>query len=83
VIALVVDDGVPNRGHRVNIFKEAYKVLGSWTGIHGKYGSMTTINYAGGMTSNGNTPLTANTAPIVDECNNHSDDMTCKNQNTC
>jgi len=80
VIALLIDDGVPNRGHRVNIFKAEYKVLGAWTGSHGQYGSMTTINYAGGFTGNGDHPLTANNA---DTCNDNTDSSTCAAVTNC
>ena len=47
VISLVVDDGVPSRGHRTNIFNPQFTHLGAWTGGHGLYGSMTTIDYCG------------------------------------
>lgn len=63
VIALVIDDGVPSRGHRLTIFNDAVKVLGSFTGTHQTFSSMTTIDYAGGLTSNGDHPLTPNTEP--------------------
>lgn len=79
IIQLVIDDGVANRGHRTNIFNDALKVLGSNTGVHGKYDSMTTIAYAGGLTSNGNYPLTPNTEP---QCT-HADQGTCSSDIKC
>ncbi len=41
---LTVDEGVPSRGHRTNLFKSGYKTLGVATGPHAKlFGSMTVL----------------------------------------
>ncbi len=48
VIQLIVDDGVANRGHRVNIFKKDFKVVGIAVAPHAKYGNMCTMDFAGG-----------------------------------
>ena len=47
VMALFVDDGVPDRGHRVTLFKENLAVAGGYSGSHRLYREMTCINYAG------------------------------------
>ncbi len=41
VIALVVDDGVKSRGHRVNLFGEGYRSIGIGIGSHARYRNMT------------------------------------------
>ena len=52
VLQLIIDDGVASRGHRDNIFKPEFLILGSWSSGHLKFGSETVIDYAGGMTTN-------------------------------
>ena len=48
VIALLVDDGVDDRGHRNNILNPAYKNVGAAIGPHKKYGTMCCIDFAYG-----------------------------------
>jgi len=44
---LVVDDGLPRRGHRVLVFSTAYRYAGVGCGTHARYGYMCVIDYSG------------------------------------
>lgn len=50
---MIVDDGVPNRGHRENIFNPDFRCLGSFTGHHKDFETMTCIDYAGSFVKAG------------------------------
>lgn len=46
VVALIVDDGVRDRGHRQNIFGREFRCVGIATGPHARYGTMCVIVFA-------------------------------------
>jgi hypothetical protein len=46
ILQLVVDDGVPNRGHRENIFNPDFRCVGIYSGAHKDFDTMTTLDYA-------------------------------------
>ena len=52
VIALLIGDGVPERGHRINIMNRAFTQTGTGFGTHPRYETLCTINYTNGYTSN-------------------------------
>jgi uncharacterized protein YkwD len=53
VVTLIVDQGVPNRGHRRNIFSRDFKVAGAALGPHARYGAMCVIDFAEGFVEKG------------------------------
>jgi uncharacterized protein YkwD len=53
VVTLIVDQGVPGRGHRKNIFSRDFKVAGAACGAHARYGAMCVIDFADGFVQKG------------------------------
>ena len=50
VLGLMIDDGVPDRGHRANILKKEFRVLGLAHRSHPRFdGGVYVIKYAGGF----------------------------------
>jgi uncharacterized protein YkwD len=48
VAAFIIDDGVRGRGHRRNIFNPNYNAAGAAYGPHARYGTVCSIDFAGG-----------------------------------
>ena len=46
---LIIDDWVPDRGHRQNIFRQAFGTAGAACGPHPRFGTMCVIDFAGGF----------------------------------
>ena len=49
VIQLIVDDGVPSRGHRDNVFNDEFRAVGVPIGSHPEYGFVCVQDCAGGF----------------------------------
>ena len=50
---MLVDDGVPNRCHRENLFNNDYRVCGIAKGSHKDFDTMTVIEFAGSFIKRG------------------------------
>jgi uncharacterized protein YkwD len=53
VLALIIDDGLPARKHRANIFNPNYGYAGAAFGRHARFGTMCSMDFAGGYAERG------------------------------
>jgi uncharacterized protein YkwD len=56
VIALIIDDGLPGRKHRKNIFNPNYNFAGAAFGPHARFGTMCSMDFAVGYSERGEAP---------------------------
>ena len=55
VLALIIDDGQPARKHRKNIFNPNFNVAGAAFGPHARFGTVCSMDFAGGYAERGET----------------------------
>jgi uncharacterized protein YkwD len=53
VLALIIDDGLPARKHRNNIFNFGYACAGAAFGRHARFGTVWSMEFAGGYAERG------------------------------
>jgi uncharacterized protein YkwD len=53
VLALIIDDGLPARKHRKNIFSPSFSVAGAAFGPHARFGTVCSMDFAGGYAERG------------------------------
>jgi len=59
ILALIIDDGLRARKHRKNIFSSKFNYAGAAYGPHARYGSICSIDFAGGYVERGQAPAGA------------------------
>lgn len=60
VMGFIIDDGMPSRAHRLNVFNSNYRMTGVALGQPGTYGSMCVVTFAGGYAERIAKPAPAN-----------------------
>lgn len=53
IVSFIVDDGIPERGHRLNLFKEDFKYIGIAVGSHKDYDTVTVCKFIGNLRQKG------------------------------
>lgn len=53
VLALIIDDGLPGRKHRQNIFNPSFNVAGAAFGPHARFRTVCSMDFAGGYAERG------------------------------
>jgi uncharacterized protein YkwD len=53
VLALIIDDGLPARKHRKNIFNSSFNFAGAAFGRHARFGTVCSMDFAGGYAERG------------------------------
>lgn len=56
VLALIIDDGLPARKHRQNIFNPSFSYAGAGFGRHARFGTVWSMDFAGGYAERGQEP---------------------------
>jgi uncharacterized protein YkwD len=56
VLALIIDDGLPARKHRQNIFNPNFNVAGAAFGRHARFGTVCSMDFAGTYVERGQSP---------------------------
>ena len=56
VLALIIDDGLPARKHRENIFNPNYNFAGAAFGRHARFGTVCSMDFAGSYVERGSSP---------------------------
>jgi uncharacterized protein YkwD len=56
VLALIIDDGLPARKHRANIFNPNFNFAGAAFGRHARFGTVCSMDFAGSYSERGESP---------------------------
>ena len=57
VLALIIDDGLPARKHRENIFNPNFNFAGAAFGRHARFGTVCSMDFAGSYAERGSSPV--------------------------